>query len=161
MTDMSAASAIGPSDLIRRWLFALIVLGLLATGLDLILLEHYESSWMLVPLFMIGVALGVSLWHLFDRGRASLRAWQATMAMFVVVGLLGVYLHYRSNMEFQLDMDPTQSHWALFGKVMHAKAPPALAPGGMTQLGLLGLLYAFRHPAVAARREPSTTSSGA
>jgi hypothetical protein len=25
-------------------------------------------------------------------------------------------------------------------------ATPALAPGSMTQLGLLGLIYAYRHP---------------
>ena len=37
---------------------------------------------------------------------------------------------------------------ALFWKAMAAKTPPALAPGAMTQLGLLGLAYAFRHPAL-------------
>ena len=31
---------------------------------------------------------------------------------------------------------------------MTAKAPPALAPAGMIQMGLLGLLYTYRHPAL-------------
>jgi hypothetical protein len=29
------------------------------------------------------------------------------------------------------------------GKILHAKAPPLLAPGMMMQMGLLGLAYAF------------------
>ena len=61
---------------------------------------------------------------------------------------LGIVLHYRGNLEFQLEIDATQSSWDLFRKVIHAKAPPALAPGAMTQLGLLGLVYTFRHPAL-------------
>jgi hypothetical protein len=32
-------------------------------------------------------------------------------------------------------------------------AIPALAPGAMAQLGLLGLLVSYRHPAVAMERE--------
>jgi hypothetical protein len=35
----------------------------------------------------------------------------------------------------------------LFSKVMTGAAP-ALAPGAMVQLGLLGLIYTFRHPAL-------------
>ena len=62
--------------------------------------------------------------------------------------MVGVVLHFRGNMSFQLDMDPAMAGWDLFSKVMHAKAPPALAPGAMVQLGLLGLIYTFRHPAI-------------
>ncbi|HYJ16246.1 MAG TPA: hypothetical protein VE170_12200 [Candidatus Limnocylindria bacterium] len=29
-----------------------------------------------------------------------------------------------------------------------AKAPPLLAPGSMVQLGLLGLAYTYKHPAL-------------
>ena len=68
------------------------------------------------------------------------------MALCIVAGATGIILHYRGNLEFQLEMDPSQSHWTLFKKAMHAKVPPALAPGVMAQLGLLGLLYTFRHP---------------
>lgn len=161
MTTMSAASSTETPGLIRRLLLALVVFGLLATGADLLLLEHYEDSWMLVPLVLIATALAVVLWHLVDRGGASVRALQVTMAIFVLTGLLGVFLHYRANLEFQLDMDATQSSWELLKKVMRAKAPPALAPGAMTQLGLLGLVYAFRHPALVGRRKLSATNSGA
>jgi hypothetical protein len=72
------------------------------------------------------------------------------MLFFLASAAIGVGLHYSGNLEFQLDIDPSQSRWELFKKVMHAKAPPAIAPGAMAQLGLLGLIYAYRHPALAA-----------
>jgi hypothetical protein len=81
------------------------------------------------------------------------------MVLLVVGGAAGVVLHYRGSLEFQREMDPTQSGWELFTKVMHAKAPPTLAPGAMAQLGLVGLVYTFRHPA--ARRRLSDPPQGA
>ena len=45
-------------------------------------------------------------------------------------------------------MDPTLSATQLFWKVMHMKAPPTLAPGVLAQMGLLGLVSTYRHPAV-------------
>ena len=70
------------------------------------------------------------------------------MALFVLTGVLGIGFHYAANVEFQREMDPSIHGMALFWKAMAAKTPPALAPGSMTQLGLLGLAYAFRHPAL-------------
>ena len=53
-------------------------------------------------------------------------------------------------------MDPALSGMALFQKAILAKAPPALAPGAMTQLGLIGLAYTFRHPAMGSREDNMT-----
>jgi hypothetical protein len=50
--------------------------------------------------------------------------------------------------EFQLEVSPGLAGWELLRKALNAKAPPALAPGVMAQLGVLGLIYTFRHPAV-------------
>jgi hypothetical protein len=72
----------------------------------------------------------------------------------IVSGALGIYLHYVATTEFQLEMDPSLRGFALFKKAIVAKAPPALAPGAMTQLGLIGLAYTFRHPSLDARRTP-------
>jgi hypothetical protein len=57
-------------------------------------------------------------------------------------------LHFQVNMEFQLEMDPALAGMALFRTAILAKSPPALAPGAMIQLGLIGLAYTFRHPAL-------------
>jgi hypothetical protein len=79
------------------------------------------------------------------------------MVLFIASGLIGLVLHYIGNREFQREMDPALGGWALFVKVMTAKAPPALAPSVMVQMGLLGLLYTYRHPSqVAIDREPDS-----
>jgi hypothetical protein len=137
---------------IRRLLLALLVIGLIVTGTDLMLLDHHEDAWQLIPLVLVGLALAVIIWHVVARDGTSLRALQAAMVLFLVAGATGIVLHYRGNMEFQLEMDATQSRWTLFNKVIRAKAPPAMAPAAMAQLGLIGLIYSFRHPAFGASR---------
>jgi hypothetical protein len=132
----------------RRLLLMIIVLGLVGTGAELILLAHYEDSAQLIPLFFIAFALAVIAGHVAVGGRASVLLLRTIMGFVVAAGALGVVLHYQGSMEFQLEMDPTLSGWSLFAKVLQAKAPPTLAPGVMAQLGLLGLLYTYRHPAV-------------
>jgi hypothetical protein len=136
---------------LRKFVLAILVIGQVGVLADLLVLNHFEDSWQLVPLVLIGLALAAVAWYLLGGGAASLRLLQVTMALFVVAGAAGVVLHYRGNLEFQLEIDASQHGWALFKKVIHAKAPPALAPGAMAQLGLLGLAYVFRHPALERR----------
>jgi hypothetical protein len=136
---------------LRRFLLLLLALGLAGIGAELLALAHYEDSWQFVPLVLIVLAFVVIGWHVFDGGAASVRVLRVVMVMFVAAGVAGIVLHYRGSMEFQLEIDPSQSHWTLFTKIIRAKAPPALAPGAMAQLGLLGLAYAFRHPALGRR----------
>jgi len=69
------------------------------------------------------------------------------MLLFIGAGLLGGVLHIRSSMEFQLETDPSLRGRKLFSKAMQAKAPPALAPRAMLQLGLLGLAFTYQQPA--------------
>jgi hypothetical protein len=69
------------------------------------------------------------------------------MVLYLLIGLLGVYLHYRGNVEFALERYPTLGGFKLMWKALRG-ATPALAPGALAQLGLLGLLYTYRHPAV-------------
>jgi hypothetical protein len=76
------------------------------------------------------------------------RTLQIAMVLLIVGGALGVVMHYQGNVEFQREVDPTLHGWPLFAKAIRAKAPPALAPGSMAQLGLLGLVYTYRHPAL-------------
>ena len=132
---------------LRQLMLLLLAVGLAGTGADLVALEHFEDAWQAIPLGLIIVALALVLLNAAAPSRASVRAFQAVMALFVVAGALGMYLHFQGNLAFQLEMDPTQGRWDLFWKVIRAKAPPSLAPGAMAQLGFLGLLWAFRHPA--------------
>jgi hypothetical protein len=79
---------------------------------------------------------------------AAVTTLRVVMMLFILAGVLGLALHYNGNREFQHEMDPTLGGWALFVKIMTAKAPPALAPSVMMQMGLLGLLYTYRHPSL-------------
>ncbi len=133
---------------IRRLILALIVFGLVGTVVELLALGHYKDSWQSVPLGLMTATLVLIAWHVFTGSAASVRALRVAMLLVLVVGTIGVALHYRGSMEFQLDANPDLSGWALLLKVLKAKAPPALAPGSMAELGLLGLIYTFRHPAL-------------
>ena len=135
---------------LRRILLALLLFGLLGTGVDLVLLSHYENPWQLIPLGLITIGLIVMTWHTIDRGRASIRVLQVAMVLFIMSGLAGFFFHYQGNKEFQLEVNPSIGGLELFMKVIQAKAPPALAPGAMIHLGLLGLAYSYLHPALAA-----------
>jgi hypothetical protein len=137
-----------PYPVLRRLLLALLAFGLAGTGTELLLLGHYEGAWQFVPLGLVAVALVAIATHAMSGGAWSVRALRFVMALLIVAAAAGVVLHYRGNLEFQLDMDPTATRWELFKKVVRAKAPPALAPGALAQMGLLGLIYTYRHPAL-------------
>jgi hypothetical protein len=132
----------------RRLLLAVIVIGMLGTLADLILLEHYEDASQMPPLVLILLGVLVAGWVAFGSGPLAVTIMRTTMVCFIAAGCAGIFLHYRGNSEFQREIDPSLQGWALVMKVMKAKAPPALAPAVMIQLGLLGLLYTYQHPAL-------------
>ena len=125
---------------------AVFLLGLFGTGIELLFLGHTAGLAQLAPIVLFVMSLLVLAWHALDRKWASLRAFQITMVLLVASGILGTALHYRANEVVELEVDPKMNGMELFSKVMTGAAP-ALAPGAMIQLGLLGLVYTFRHPA--------------
>jgi hypothetical protein len=129
----------------RRALALLLILGLLGSLLELMLFGHHEDLLQTIPLALIGVALVASAALSFRPGRGTIRAFRFAMALLIAGGLLGVGLHLRANLEFQTEIDPTLHGWTLVSKALHAKAPPALAPGMLAQLGLLGFILAQGH----------------
>jgi hypothetical protein len=133
-------------DTIRRVLLAILIIGLVGTATELLLLKHDEEPAQFIPLVLITVAFMAIVWHEAARAPASLRLLQVTMVLFVAAGALGICLHYQANVEFQREVDPSIAGRALVIKAITAKAPPVLAPGSMSQLGLIGLAYAYRYP---------------
>lgn len=144
MTADSAGEKAGP---LRTMVLALMLLGMVGLAAELLLLEHTESVWQWVPLVALacGFLLGAAAW--VRPGPGVLRALQGVMAAFVAAGLLGVFLHYQGNAEFELESDPALRGFALLWESLHG-ATPALAPGALAQLGLLGLAFTYRHPAL-------------
>lgn len=130
---------------VRRMLLAILVMGLVGTGTELLLLGHFEDTWQLAPLVLIALALASIAALRLSGGEAPLRAVQIVMALSVASGGVGTLLHYQGNAEFELEMYPALAGVELFAKSMTG-ATPTLAPGTMTLLGLLGLVYTYRHP---------------
>ena len=141
---------------LRGLLLAIFVFGVVGTGVELVLLDHFEDFWQWTPLALMVASLAVLGWHLAAGGRPSTRAFQVVMLLFVVGGLVGVVLHYQGNAEFELEMYPSLAGFDLFKESIQG-ATPALAPGTMVQLGLIGLAYTFRHPALAGKAAPSSS----
>jgi hypothetical protein len=133
---------------LRRLILALLTFGLVATLGDLFGLGHYKDSWQVIPIASLIAALLIVVWHVFSGSATSVRVLRLVMVLMLIVGATGLVLHMRGSVEFQLDANPDLSGWPLIAKVLRAKAPPALAPGAMVQMGLLGLIYAFKHPAM-------------
>jgi len=131
------------TEILRQWILAILVLGLLGTVTELVLLEHYEQPMQFVPLILIVAAIAVLVWEFRRHDPASRRAVQIVMALFVLAGFIGFVAHFYGSAEYQLELNPDMSNMELIEKVLRAKAPPLLAPGMMLQLGLLGLAYVF------------------
>ena len=113
--------------------------------MELLLLEHFEKNWQRVPLALFASSLVVLSWFAFKRTAITLRIFRIVMLLFFVSGFLGIFLHYRVNVEFELEMYPSLAGLDLFWKSIQG-ATPTLAPGTMVQLGLLGWVYTYKHP---------------
>ena len=131
-------------SVIRRALLVIFLLGTVATIAELFLLEHTEG-WQIAPLVLLALSLVTFAWHALGKSKNGTRAFQATMLLFGAGGILGTILHYNGNVEFELEMYPSLGGMELFLKALHG-AFPALAPGMMIHLGLVGLAYAYLHP---------------
>jgi hypothetical protein len=132
---------------LRQLLLGLVFIGIVGLEVELALLRHADSLTQWIPhvALMIGI-IGTAAVYLRP-GAPTLRTFQVVMLIFLVAGVLGLYLHFRGNVEFALERDPSLSGARLIWKALRG-ATPALAPGALAQLGLLGLLYTYQHPAL-------------
>ncbi len=131
--------------ILRGAILAILVIVLAGTEAELFLLKHVEDNWQLVPVVIIPFTALVLIWHGFSKGTAALRTLQVLMFASLLAGGIGVVQHYRANLIDSAESDPSLSGKALYIKAT-AGSIPALAPGTMVQIALLGLAFAFRHP---------------
>jgi hypothetical protein len=134
--------------IIRKVLLAILLLGMLGSTTELILLKHTEDFRQWIPLTLLAAALSVFAWHVVNASPANLRLIHWLMIAFIASGVAGVYFHFQGSAEFKLEGNPSLHGWALFWAAIRGKAPPLLAPGAMIQLGLIGLAYTYKHPAL-------------
>jgi hypothetical protein len=132
---------------LRRYILVIFVFGLIGTAADLLLVEHFDGFQQSIPLVLCGLSLASVAWVARNNGRAALRFHQGVMALVIISGFVGLWLHYTANIEFELEMYPDLAGFPLFWKAIQGASPPSLAPGAMMGLGLLGLAYTHHHPA--------------
>ena len=127
----------------QRVLLALVLLMIIGLIPELVLLEHYEEWQQLIPLVLLGAALlsTVLFWLVPRRGVLAL--FRTVMVLCFASALLGLYFHYQANVEFVLERHPEYRGWQLFKEAMTG-GMPALAPGTMAQLALMGLAATLR-----------------
>jgi len=133
---------------VRKTLLAVLALGMVGSTAELILLAHTEDWRQWIPLVLLAAASMALAWHWSSRSAMSTQALRWLMLAFVISGLAGVYFHFQGSAEFKLESNPKLSGMALFWEAIRGKAPPLLAPGAMVQLGLIGLVYTYKHPAL-------------
>ncbi|HJP58712.1 MAG TPA: hypothetical protein VJ865_01885 [Gemmatimonadaceae bacterium] len=132
---------------LRQLVLALVFIGTVGLEIELPLLRHAESVSQWIPHITLLIGLIVTIMVFLKPRAGTLRVFQAVMCLFIVIGLLGLYFHYKGNVEFATERDPSLTGLRLFWKALRG-ATPALAPGALSQLGLLGLIYSYRHPAL-------------
>jgi len=133
------------SSLLRRGLLVLLLVGAVGLVGELVLLEHYEDRTQLIPFGLLVTTMVVTGWHWWAYDRRTLRVFQAVMLLLIIAGPVGIYLHLSGNYEMEREFDPALLGLDLWLEVIRGEAP-SLAPGTLVQFGLLGLLYAYRHP---------------
>jgi hypothetical protein len=128
---------------IRRLLLAALIAGMAGTASELLLIEHFEDSWQLVPLVLLTVGTVVAIVHGVRPSALTVRLLQVLMGLFLVSGVIGMVLHYRGNLEFALEMQPVPAGVDLVREALIGDPPP-LAPGTMILLGVIGLASTYR-----------------
>ena len=131
----------------RRLALYLLLFGTLGRGVELVLLEHYEDPWQWAPLSLLALGFLLAALVRFRPSKKTVSGLRGVMATYLIASAVGLYLHVKSNVEFELEFRPTMAGTELIVETLKG-AIPALAPGAMAQLGLLGLLVCFRHPAL-------------
>lgn len=129
----------------RRYLLYILLFGAVGLGAELYLLGHYEDRKQWIPIVLLSTGTIAGLWLTVRPSQVALRVFRVLVAAFLPAGLLGVYFHFQSNVEFEQELHPNSSGLELVSDSLGG-AMPTLAPGAMILLGLLGILVALQHP---------------
>ncbi len=143
--DARAAAEETVSHKMRRLIVALLVFGSIGTIVELLLLEHTEDFWQWTPVALLGITSLLLLVVHLRPTRRLIQTVRVLMTVLVVNGALGVYLHLVGNIEFEKEMYPSMAGFELFWEALKG-ATPTLAPGAIALLGLVGLVFCYRHP---------------
>ena len=131
---------------LRQMILALVFIGTIGLILELVLQKHFDSATQWIPIVALGVGLATTTAVARYPTRRTMQVFVVIMIVFVAAGVLGLVLHFKGNVEWALERNPELGGMTLIWKALTG-ATPALAPGALAQLGLLGLAWSYRHPA--------------
>ena len=126
----------------QRLLLLIVIISSAATFAELLLLEHTEEFYQLIPVVLLPAATITAVIVLLKPKRWSINLFRIVLVLCLLSAGLGIVLHYLGNTEFELERHPDLRGWALFSNSIMG-ATPALAPGTMAQLSLIGLLATY------------------
>ena len=90
------------------------MIGLFGTGGELLLIGHTDGYQQWIPIVLMAFSVVVLFIHWFFFKPLTVRLFQLTMVMFVLSSLVGIWLHYQGNLEFELEMYPASRGFELF-----------------------------------------------
>jgi hypothetical protein len=124
------------------WQRVLLLIVLLTAGMtlvELLLLGHVEEWEQLIPVVLLVFAIMSTMLVLLTAKRWAIQVMRFVLGVCLVSALVGLYFHYRANTEFVLERHPDLKGFGLFKSAMMG-GMPALAPGAMAQIALIGWL---------------------
>jgi hypothetical protein len=125
---------------LRKYIFGIYMISGFGLVAELLLLEHFDGFWQLLPLVLITISLIIIFWQFLSKNAASRKASQSLMLLMILAGCWGLWMHYSGNTEFELELHPSSKGFTLFWDSITG-ATPVLAPGAIVGLGLTGLVF--------------------
>jgi hypothetical protein len=132
---------------LQRLLLATFLAGVVGTCAELLLLEHFDGGTQWIPLVLCAAGSLICLWYWLRPNAASVTGFRLVQIAFALSGVLGLWLHYRGNVEFEKEMYPELAGRTLVWQSLTG-ATPTLAPGAMILLAVVG------YAAIVARGRP-------
>lgn len=127
---------------LKLFLVLIFLVGTIGVSAELALIGHVEGTVQWVPFVLLGLAVLAIGAHAARPTPRLLLPVRAACSLLVVGSVLGIYFHLDGNAEFERERDPDGrgvSYWM----TVASGATPALAPGALAQIGLIGLAYAW------------------
>ncbi|MFC3833430.1 hypothetical protein [Deinococcus rufus] len=133
--------------MLRLFTLALSTFICMMTPVELLLLNHLDKPWQWIPFAALGALAAANVWVWRCPSDGIIRWYRASMGLLVLIGVMGVGFHLRQNYQLGLESTPEAMGWDRVLETLKGAAP-ALAPGLFVQLGALGLIFTYRHPAL-------------
>ncbi len=125
---------------VNRLLTLTLVFMAMGTVTELALIGHYEDAWQLVPILLISASLLTFVVLKWSASNAIHKLFKGLMIGCVISGVIGIWFHFKANMEFEKELHPSASGIDLLIESLSG-ALPTLAPGSMMVFGAIGFIY--------------------